>query len=148
MPIRPPPPRAPARRHRAARAWLAASAVGTSLCIAALLLGFFGRDPLVLESPEPGAVVGLSGIELLVNYRPDARVEASTLRVLLNGADVTDRLETARNGASGRLQGLLDGENRLRVEVFVRRPWLPGGWVESVREVPVLYRPPQDSDRG
>ena len=113
-----------------------------------MLLGFFGKDLLVLESPEAGEVIGLTGLAVLVNLPMDGRVEPSTLRILLNGSDVTDELETARNGATGRLLGLLEGENVLRVEVFGRRPWLPAAWVEAVREVRILFRPPANLDQG
>ncbi len=137
--------------RRVARRLRLSAALGASLLIGfalALLLGFFGKDLLVLESPEPGEVIGLTGVRVLVNLPVDGRVEPSTLRILLNGADVTKQLETARNGASGRLLGLLEGENVLRVEVFGRRPWLPAAWAEMAREVRVLYRPPLDADRG
>jgi len=134
------------RRRRLPAAALAATLL--LLVFPAVLLGFFGKDLLVLESPGPGEVIGLTGVPVLVNLPIDGRVEPSTLRILLNGADVTNQLETARNGAAGRLSGLLEGENVLRVEVFVRLPWLPVAWIESAREVRILFRPPANLDRG
>ena len=115
----------------------------------ALLLGFFGSALLELERPRAGDVVGLEGLPVHVSLPLGGRAEPSTLRVLLNGADVTRQLGPASNGAAGRLHGLLPGENRLRVEVFGRSRWGPRElWIEEAREVEVLYRPPLDSDRG
>ena len=52
----------------------------------------------------------------------------------------------AANGVAGDLHGLLDGENRVRVEARVRRP---GGIErEESREVQVRFRPPPAFDRG
>ena len=66
----------------------------------------------------------------------------------VNGADVTDGLEIASNGVHGRLHGLLDGPNRLRLEVFGRGRWPAGLLVEQACELEVLYRPPSGLDRG
>lgn len=90
--------------------------------MAALLSFHFGRPSLRVESPENGQVVGIEGVEVLVRFLPPARVEASTFRALLNGADVTERFERAANGAHGRLHGLLEGDNELRIEVFRAGP--------------------------
>ncbi len=138
----------PSASRRLARRYRALGVALLALLVSVPMVGLFGKDLLVLERPEPGEVVGLTGVQVLVSLPVDGRVEPSTLRVLLNGADVTHALETARNGAAGRVQGLLDGENVLRVEVFGRRPWLPAGWIETSREVRVLFRPPLDLDRG
>ena len=89
---------------------------------------------------------GLDGLELLVRFEPVGSVEPATARVLLNGADVTGQCTTGRNGIHARLHGLLDGDNRLRVEAFVRTP--AGLLVEQAREVEVRFRPPLGFDRG
>lgn len=124
---------------------------------------------LQVEVPAAGATVGVGGVEVLVRFPEPARVEASTFRALLNGADVTGQLDVAANGAHGRLHGLLDGGNELRVAVFGRPWWAPwwAGWVaatplrplvaggaprgvlvEASRRIPLRYRRSPDWDRG
>lgn|GEM_PF-3263403 len=101
---------------------------------------------MALEAPRAGERIGIGGLELLVRF--DGRVEPSTVRVLLNGADVTAACVTASNGVHGRLHGLLDGENRVRVEAFARARWPAGLLVAQAREVRVWFRPPTGFDRG
>jgi hypothetical protein len=90
--------------------------------------------------------VDLRGIELLVRLREHAI--AGTLRVQLNGADVTNLLETGENGAYGRLFDLLPGPNVLRVEVSGSAPWAPERHFAQARELLLRMRPPLDLDRG
>jgi hypothetical protein len=127
-------------RRSLAAAALVATALGPSLP---------PRGPTLLEvlSPEPGAQVGLSGIDLLVRF-PAGAALSETFRALLNGADVTDQLTTGDNGASGRLVDLLPGENRLRLEIFGRVPWAPDRFFEQSRELRIRMRPPVWLDRG
>lgn len=106
----------------------------------------FGRPALEIQSPQPGARVGVEGFELLVRFHPEGAVEPATLRVLLNGADVTRLCTAGRNGVHARFHTLLEGENRVRVEAFVRTP--AGLLVEQAREVEVRFRPPLGFDRG
>lgn len=122
--------------------------VAGSLALVALLSFHFGRPGLRVESPENGQVVGIEGVEVLVRFAVPDQVEASTFRVLLNGADVTEEFETAANGAHGRLHGLLDGENQLSLEVFRLgpRPW--ARWLEDRIERTVQYRPPLRANQG
>jgi hypothetical protein len=122
---------------------------GVGLAAGALLLALWlhiGLPVISVQSPDPGQRVGVDGIELLVRFDPEDAVEPATVRVLLNGADVTGACVTGRNGVSGRLQGLLEGENRVRVEAFVRGP--RGLLVEQSREVRVWFRPPLGFDQG
>ena len=122
---------------------------GVGLTAGALLLAVWlgiGRPVIAVQSPDAGQRVGVDGIELLARFEPEDAVEPATVRVLLNGADVTAACVTGRNGVSGRLQGLLDGENRVRVEAFVRAPG--GLLVEQSREVRVWFRPPLGFDQG
>jgi hypothetical protein len=108
------------------------------------------RGPVALEvvAPAAGDTVGLAGIEVLVRFPLGERIVPETFRALLNGADVTDSLAVGANGAWGRLHGLLEGENVLRLEVFGRTPWRPDSLFEQSREVVVRMRPPLDLDRG
>jgi hypothetical protein len=127
---------------------------GPGLLAVGFLLGFalvvVAAEPPLLDVLEPseGSVVGLGGVEVTVVFAEGERVAPGTFRVLLNGADMTSRFTTGRNGAHGRLFGLLDGENRLRFEVFGRRWWLPGMLLEEAREVRFLVRLPQDTNRA
>jgi hypothetical protein len=107
------------------------------------------NGPVLLEilSPAPGATVDLGGVELLVRFA-DGAAAPETFRVLLNGADVSDRLTTGDNGSYGKLLELLPGPNVLRFEVFGRIPWARAQLFEQSREVLVRMRPPLDLDRG
>jgi len=122
--------------------------VGAAL-LCAVLAGLWvaiGRSAIEMQSPRAGARVGVSGLELLARFAPDRGVEPATVRVLLNGADVTAGCVAGRNGVHGRFHGLLEGENRLRVEAFARGP--AGLWIQEAREVRVHYRGPVGFDRG
>jgi hypothetical protein len=99
-------------------------------------------------APHPGDVVGLGGVEVMVRVPDDGRAEPETLRVLLNGADVTERLTRGQNGAYGRLHGVLDGENVLRIEVEGPSFWHDGRPYASGREVRFHVRRPLDWNRG
>lgn len=134
----------PARIGRVARRLCAALA----LAAVALAPSLPPNGPVLLDvrSPEPGATVGLRGVELLVRFPRDAAAE--TFRASLNGADVTDLLTTGDNGTYGRLLGLLPGENVLRLEVFGRLPWSRHHLYEQSRELRLRMRPPVDLDRG
>jgi hypothetical protein len=128
---------------KAARSGAIAIAAAATLAVAWLAIG---RSVIEVESPQQDQRIGVDGVDLLARFREDGALEPATVRVLLNGADVTDQCSTGRNGVSARLHGLLDGENRLRVEAFVR---VPGGLlVQRGREVRVWFRSPQGFDRG
>lgn len=130
------------------RRWTRVGIAGAGLVAIALGASLPPRGPVLLDvlSPAAGATVGLRGVELLVRLREPAI--DGTLRVLLNGADVTDLLMTGENGAYGRLFDLLPGPNLLRIEVSGRVPWAPARRFEQVRELPLRMRPPIDLDRG
>ena len=122
----------------------------TGLVAAAALAAWWAwlAPAIELEAPAPEARVGVAGVELLARFEPEGRVEPATVRVLLNGADVTAACVTARNGVHGLLHGLLEGENRIRVEAFARARWPAGLLVAQAREVRVWFRPPLGFDRG
>lgn len=126
----------------------AASAAGLLGATALLAWWAWLRPAIALETPLAGARVGVEGVELLARFEPEGRVEPATVRVLLNGADVTAACVTASNGIHGRLFGLLEGENRLRVEGFARARWPAGLLVAQAREVRIWFRPPPAFDRG
>jgi len=107
-----------------------------------------GPSLLSVLAPRPGEVVGVEGVEVMVRLPSDGRALPDTLRVHLNGADVTDRLTRARNGAYGRLHGVLEGENVLDVRVEGPSWWLDGRPYESRHRVRFHARSPQDWNRG
>lgn len=103
---------------------------------------------LQVEQPRDGAAVDVGGLEVLVRFAAPERVEAATLQVWLNGADVTSELLVADNGAHGVLHGLLDGPNRLEVAVFARPWWSPGPLVDLRARREVHFWRPADWDRA
>jgi hypothetical protein len=108
---------------------------------------FGGRPWLEIHAPDGSQVVPLGGIEVLVGFLDEARVLPETFRCLLNNQDVTDDLTLGRNGAGGRIYGLIEGQNRLRLEVF-GRGWWPGRYLEDVREVIIQVAPLPNIDRA
>jgi hypothetical protein len=125
---------------------LRAVAAVVAITVGVAIANVFGRPAILIETPRTGEEVGVAGAQLLVRFEPDGVVDPASVRILLNGADVTAECTVAANGVSGELHGLLDGENRLRVEARVRRP---GGIErEESREVRVRFRPPPAFDRG
>jgi hypothetical protein len=132
------------------RTWLVAAA-GLAALVVGPSLPPDGPTLIEVLRPEPGARVGLEGIELLVRFPswPLGELAASeTFRVLLNGADVTDSLTTGENGAYGHLSGLLEGDNVLRLEIFGRMPWRPDSLFEQSRELRIRMRPPRHLDQA
>lgn len=93
--------------------------------------------PLVdVISPGAGERVGIEVLEVMVRFPHQERTRHETLRVLLNGADVTSAFTTADNGAVGELYALVEGENVLEVSVF-GTSWLGRDrLVEHTRTVP------------
>ncbi len=130
--------------------------ITTLLAVVVVLAWSFGGDflppqgPVLLhvDAPVDGAVIGPDGLEVLVRFATRDRAAAETFRALLNGAEVTEDLTTAQNGAWGRLHGLLDGENVLRLEIFGRSWTGSDRLVEHVREVRVRMRRPLGLNRG
>jgi hypothetical protein len=123
-----------------------ALALGAAVCGAVAIFVVFGRPAIRIETPRAGQQIGVAGAELLVSFEPDGAVDLATVRVLLNGADVTAACTIGANGVHAELHGFLDGENRVRVEGRVRRP---GGLrLDEAREVRVRFRTPPDFDRG
>lgn len=95
-----------------------------------------------------GDVLGNRQLEVFLVFPEPERTAPGTLRVLLNGADVTGAFETASNGAYGSVVQLVDGENVLRAEVFGRLWWPAGRLVEQGTEVRFRVRRPIDRNWG
>lgn len=140
----PPSPASSVRRRSLALALLTLA----NCALMALLVSPGGPEVVSVLSPRPGQVVGVDGVQLVAQVPVDGRVEPGSLRVLLNGADVTSQVITAQNGVAGQLHALLDGENVLRVEVRASSWWLDGRPWSAAREVRFIARRPLDLDRG
>jgi hypothetical protein len=99
-----------------------------------------------IPAADPRGMRGGS-VELFVGFAPSERVAWDTFRVLLNGHDVTAELTLGRNGAHGKLLGLTEGTNQLRLQIF-GRSWWGGHFVEDEQVVwlPVAGHP--DLDRA
>jgi len=124
--------------------WLAQDAVLRRTVARFLLLG----GPLLeFRAPEAGQLMPMGSVEVIVAFSSSDRVAPETFRCLLNDQDVTRHLTLGRNGAGGSLHGLLEGENRLRVEVF-GRGWWPGRFLEDARELTFHVRPLPTLDRA
>lgn len=130
------------------RLWLSGVLTGLASAVLISLVSPGGPDLVSIVSPQAGQVVGLEGVQVMVRFPDDGRIAPETLRILLNGADVTRSLTTGQNGAVGRLHGLLDGENVLRIEVEASSWWSDDRRFESGREVRFKRRPPPHLDRG
>ncbi len=129
-----------------ALAALALTGAGAGLRAAERWL-FLGRPLLAFRAPQAGQVVPVGSIEVIVGFPAAERVVVETFRCLLNDRDVTQHLTLGRNGAGGSVQGLLEGENRLRVEIF-GRGWWPGRFLEDARELTFRVQPLPTMDRA
>jgi hypothetical protein len=86
-------------------------------------------------------------VEVFVGFAPGGRVAWDTFRALLNGHDVTAQLTLGRNGAHGKLLGLTEGENQLRLQIF-GRSWWGGQYVEDEQVVRLSVTGRPDLDRA
>ena len=129
-----------------ALAALALTGTGAGLRAAERWL-FLGRPLLEFRAPQAGQVVPVGSIEVIIGFPAAERVVVETFRCLLNDQDVTQHLTLGRNGAGGSVQGLREGENRLRVEIF-GRGWWPGRFLEDARELTFRVQPLPTMDRA
>jgi hypothetical protein len=109
---------------------------------------FVGAPLFEVRLPDSAHVVLRSGaVELFVGFAPGDRVAWDTFRALLNDRDVTPSLTLGRNGAHGKLFGMTEGPNHLRLQLF-GRSWWGGHYVqdEQVLVLSVVGRP--DLDRA
>ncbi len=129
-----------------ALAALAPTGAGAGLRAAERWL-LLGRPLLEFRAPKAGQLVPVGRIEVIIGFPAAERVVVETFRCLLNDQDVTQHLTLGRNGAGGSVQGLLEGENRLRVEIF-GRGWWPGRFLEDARELTFRVQPLPTMDRA
>ncbi len=106
-----------------------------------------GHPLLEFRAPKAGQVVPVGSVEVIIGFPAAERVVVETFRCLLNDQDVTQHLTLGRNGAGGSVQGLLEGENRLRVEIF-GRGWWPGRFLEDARELTFRVQPLPTMDQA
>jgi hypothetical protein len=127
--------------------------VAAALVILVASLGWLTLFPpgvqfVRIEAPAPGEVVGPGGVEVMVRFPEPGQVASETLRVLLNGADVTATFAVGENGAYGHLHSLLDGKNMIQIEVFGHVPWFSSVLVEERQDLPVVLRRRLDLHQG
>ena len=125
----------PARARRARRLLVLGSAAVLGLLLAPLAARPLGPSLIRITSPTSGITVANEAVEVLVSFPHGERTHPETLRVRLNGADVTDDFDVAGNGAVGKVVRVLDGENTLEVAVFGRAWWPGSRLVEHTSEL-------------
>ncbi len=110
-------------------------------------LVFLGRPMLQVLRPTPGQQVAFGGVEVEIGFPGRERVAVDTFRCLLNNRDVTHLLTLGSNGAQGAIFGLVEGENRIRIEVF-GRGWWSARYFQDARTVVFHVRPYPNLDRA
>ncbi|MCP3985949.1 MAG: hypothetical protein GY723_16325 [bacterium] len=135
------------RKSRNYRMLVPLAAGGLAVVVGLGLFLLRGPNLLDVRAPERGPRVGIEGVEILVRFDPE-RARAASFRALLNGADVTQELDLAQNGAHGSLHGLLHGDNELRLQIFGEGYWPHGLLLEETRTYHIQFRPRLDFDRG
>lgn len=111
---------------------------------------FIGAPLFEVRLPAADARGMQSGsVEVFVGFAPGERVAWDTFRALLNDHDVTAELTLGRNGAHGKLLGLTEGPNQLRLQIF-GRSWWGGHFIEDeqVLWLPVAGHPDLDRANG
>ena len=107
----------------------------------------FGGPLIEVTVPLPGQVVAQGGVAVLIRFPRSEQTLASSLRCLLDGEDVTERLTLGGNGAAGSIWSARDGVHRLRVEVF-GRTWWHGPYFEDWVELEFRIRGNPSLDRA
>ena len=110
-------------------------------------LTLYGPPLVEVRLPRSGQQVAFGGIELLVDFPGRGRVAVESFRCILNNRDVTDLITVGRNGAVGSLYGLVEGENRLRIEVF-GSSWWGSRYYEDTRTIVFRASPLPSLDRA
>jgi hypothetical protein len=109
---------------------------------------FVGAPLFEVRRPLTSHEVLRSGsFEVFVGFSPGERVAWDTFRALLNDRDVTGQLTLGRNGVHGRLDGLTEGDNRLRLQIF-GRSWWGGAYVQDEQTVVLSVVGRSDWDRA
>ena len=133
----------PSRRPRR---WLSALWIGIPALGLALVVWMYPLGPSLVEVASPSSDLRSTNeaVEVLLRFPLSERTHPETLRVLVNGADVTGGFDVASNGAIGDVVLLVDGENRLEVSVFGRAWWGGPRLVEHRVEVRITVERPID----
>jgi len=106
-----------------------------------------GGALIEVSTPRAEQVLGQGGIPVLIRFTRIERTAAESLRCLLNGVDVTQRLTLGGNGAAGSLWAPRDGPQTLRFEVF-GQSWWRGPYFEDAVELTFEVRPNPTLDRA
>jgi len=133
----------PSRRPRR---WLSALWIGIPALGLALFACVYPLGPPLVEVAAPTSDLRGTNeaVEVLLRFPNSERTHPETLRVLVNGADVTEGFDVASNGAIGDVVLLVDGENRLEVSVFGRAWWGGQRLVEHSVELRITVERPID----
>ena len=116
------------------------------LAVAAAAAVELSPDLIEITSPAPDLTVGDEALEVFVLFPAAARTRPETLRVLLNGADVTRSFTVASNGAYGHVVLLVDGENTLEVGIFGQAWWQRERLYEHTAHLRFTVRRPVERD--
>jgi hypothetical protein len=101
---------------------------------------YLGAPLMEVRTPEPDLELAVGAVDLLVSFVGGPRVAVETFECWLNDQNVTASLTLGRNGATGSIIGLHEGENRIRLRVF-GRSWWGDRYVEEERSLVVRVRP-------
>jgi len=101
---------------------------------------YLGPPLMEVRMPEDGLELPVGAVDLLVAFVGGPRVAVETFECWLNDQEVTGALTLGRNGATGSIVGLHEGENRIRLRVF-GRSWWGRDYYEEERSVVVRVRP-------
>lgn len=128
------------------RRWVSALWIGIPALGLALVAWIYPLGPSLVEVTAPASDVRSTNkaVEVLLRFPRSDRTRSETLRVLVNGADVTGGFDVASNGAIGDVVLLVDGENRLEVSVFGRAWWSRQRLVEHRVELRITVERPID----
>ena len=101
---------------------------------------FVGAPLMEVQTPATDLELPVGAVDLLVAFVGGSRVAVETFECWLNDDNVTATLTLGRNGATGSIVGLHEGENHIRLRVF-GRSWWGGEYVEEQRSFVVRVRP-------
>lgn len=118
-----------------------------SLTERAYRLVFLGSPLFEVLRPTPGQQMPFGGVEIQVGFPVGDRVAVDTFRCMINDRDVTHLLTLGRNGATGAIFGLVEGENRIEIQVF-GRGWWSSRYFQDARTVVFHVRPYPNLDRA
>lgn len=101
---------------------------------------YLGPPLMEVRTPDSGLELPVGAVDVLVSFVGGPRVAVETFECWLNDQNVTASLTLGRNGATGSIVGLHEGDNQIRLRVF-GRSWWGGDYFEEQRSLVVRVRP-------